>query len=241
MKVRSWVVASSTAITKGLTRSLLITHLWPPVFPNTRRSSQGISISTGTQPWVGTSLSIRYWPQHRTWQLLLLRNAILPLYGLSGLWRVVCNHRNDVVKQHGSWCVMKCYRHATPELRPSGGVVTDALVTGLSRDVLYRKSSAGSRMGLAWEGRYQPLTQLKVLKLKPRNPLQLHHFFTQLLKEADDAELCFCIPTQLWGCVHWNLLPTRIGTLKPGQDFLEEILAPLGLFQRPVHGWKTPF
>lgn len=52
----------------------------------------------------------------------------------------------------------------------------DALVMGLSRDVLCRKSSAGWRAELAWEGKYQPLVQLKVLKLKPRNPLYLHCF-----------------------------------------------------------------
>lgn len=70
----------------------------------------------------------------------------------------------------------------------------DALVMGLSRDVLRRKSSTGWRMDLAWEGRYQPLMQLKVLKLKTQKPTIFTLAFIQLLNGPGDAELCSLSP-----------------------------------------------
>lgn len=45
----------------------------------------------------------------------------------------------------------------------------DVLGMGLGRDILLRKSSAGSRTELAQEGRHQPVMQPKVLKVQQNN------------------------------------------------------------------------
>lgn len=186
-KVGSWVVGSSVTITRTWwDLSPLPTSDLQHCHGRTRSGSQGSGFTIGTLPWVSTSVFIRYKAHHCMWQVLPLWNAILPLHGLCGLWRVVGNHRNDVVKQRGSWHVIKCYRRATPEQSPSGGVTMDVLVVGLGRDVLCGKSSTGWRTALAWEGRYQLLMQLKVLK----SP-ETHYFYTGFHAASDLPSCAF--------------------------------------------------
>lgn len=176
-------------------------YIWPWALPNIRSISQGSDFV-----WPQLSVSPARYEAHLCTQWFLpMWNAILPLYGLCGLQGLVGNHGNRVVKQHGSWHVIKCYHSATPERSPLGGVILDAPITSLSSAVLGKKSSMVWRMKLAWEGRYQPLIQLKVLKTQKPTIFILSAFNIW----------------KVWMCAHTHLLPACV---RPRQGFLEKTL-----------------
>lgn len=177
-------------------------YIWPWALPNIRSISQSSDL---VWPQLSVSLLPGMKPILCTQWFLPMWNAILPLYGLCGLQGLVGNHGNRVVKQHGSWRVIKCYCSATPERSPSGGVILDAPITSLSSAVLGKKSGMVWRMKLAWEGRYQPLIQLKVLKTQKPTIFILFSFSIW----------------KVWMCAHTHPLPACV---RPRQGFLEKTL-----------------
>lgn len=184
-----------------LTRSHLVLHL-------TLSASQHKEHLPRQRPCLTTAQCVspaRYEAHLYTQWFLPMWNSILPLYGLCGLQGLVGNHGNRVVKQHGSWRVIKCYCSATPERSPSGGVILDAPITSLSSAVLGKKSGMVWRMKLAWEGRYQPLIQLKVLKTQKSTIFILFSFSIW----------------KVWMCAHTHPLPACV---RPRQGFLEKTL-----------------